>query len=115
MQACGCTDVGWTEVKKLKVEADFSAEPLWCAECSYNINSECFALSQALLTELYEWIYDYGMWIDFETDKVVTNGVALEAAHNARGAELTELVKQQLPQYDIVFSPSTYAVRYRED
>lgn len=109
MQGCACN-----ELKKLKVEADFSAEPLWCAVCSWNLNSERFALSQALLTALYEWIGDYGTWIDWETDGVVAGGVALEAAHNERGAELTELVKQQLPQYDIVFSPSTYAVRHQE-
>lgn len=110
MQACLCE-----KFKKLIVQADFSAEPLWCAECFTNFNSERFSLPESLLNALTEWIYDYGKWIDFETDKVVTNGVALEAAHNARGAELTEQVKQQLPQYDIVFSPSTYAVRYQED
>lgn len=109
MQACACK-----ELKTLKVEADFSAEPLWCATCSYNLNSERFALSQSLLTALTEWIADYGTWIDWETDGVVVSGVALEAAHNARGAELTELVKQQLPQYDIMFSPSTFAVRNQE-
>lgn len=109
MQACACK-----ELKQLKVEADFSAEPLWCAMCCYNLNSERFSLPDTLMNALNEWIYDYGVWIDFENDTVVANGVALEAAHNARGMELTELVKQQLPQYDIIFSPSTYAVRHQE-
>ena len=109
MQACACK-----EVKQLKVEADFSADPLWCAKCYTNLDSEDFSLSADLLKALFEWIGDYGTWIDWETDGVVAGGVALEAAHNERGAELTELVKQQLPQYDIVFSPSTYAVRHQE-
>lgn len=109
MQACECQ-----QLKKLKVEADFSAEPLWCAECFTNLDSERFSLIASLMTALYEWIGDYGTWIDWETDGVVAGGVELEVAHNQRGAELTELVKQQLPQFDIVFSPSTYAVRNQE-
>ena len=109
MQACACK-----ELKQLKVEADFNAEPLWFAECFTNLDIEDFSLSNNLLKVLFEWIGDYGTWIDCETDGVVADGVALEAAHNERGAKLTELVKQQLPQYDIIFSPSTYAVRHQE-
>lgn len=110
MQACSCK-----QFKKLKVEADFSADPLWCAKCYMNLDIEDFSLSESLLKALFEWIGDYGTWIDWETDGVVAGGVALEAAHNERGVVLTELVKQQLSQFDIVFSPSTYAVRHRED
>lgn len=109
MQACECQ-----QLKQFKVEADFSAEPLWCAECFTNLQSDRFSLPEALMTALYEWIGDYGTWIDWETDGVVAGGVELEAAHNKRGAELTELVKQELPQFDVVFSPSTYAVRNQE-
>lgn len=77
MQLCACK-----ELKKLKVEADFSAEPLWCAKCYTNLDIEDFSLSDSLL--------------------------------KASGVELTEIVKQQLPQFDVVFSPSTYAVRNQE-
>lgn len=101
-------------IKKTKVEADFSAEPLWCTECFANLECDVFSLPEELVTALYEWVDDYGTWIDWETDGVVAGGVELEAAHNKRGAELTELVKQELPQFDVVFSPSTYAVRNQE-
>ncbi|MER1998211.1 MAG: hypothetical protein ABS882_00435 [Lysinibacillus sp.] len=110
MQACECQ-----QIKKMKVEAAYSAEPLWSAECFTNLGSYRFSLTESLVTALYEWIGDYGTWIDWNTDGVVAGGVELEAVHNKRGAELAELVKQQLPQFDIVFSPSTYAVRHRED
>lgn len=109
MQLCA-----WKELKKLKVEADFSAEPLWCAKCYTNLDIEDFSLSDSLLKASFEWIGDYGTWIDWETDGVVVGGVELEAAHNKRGVELTKIVKQQLPQFDVVFSPSTYAVRNQE-
>lgn len=109
MQVCECTTV-----KTVKVEADFGADALWCGVCLANIESTHFSLTEHVITALDEWISDYGEWIDLETDAVVVGGVALEARHNERGAALTELVKQQLPQYHIVFSPSTYAVRYGE-
>ena len=101
-------------LKKIKIEADFSADPLWCAECFMNLECKDFALSEALTKALFEWVGKYGTWIDWETDGVVTGGVEQEAAHNARGAELMEQVKKELTQYEVVFSPSTYAKRNRE-
>ena len=83
--------------------------------CFTNLDcDEDFLLSEALTKALFEWVGDYGTWIDWETDGVVAGGVELEAAHNALGAELTELVKQELPQFEVNFSPSTYAARNQE-
>ena len=109
MQACACQ-----KLKTVKVEADISADPLWCAKCFANLDSDGFSLSSALRQDLFEWVRNYGTWIDWETEGVVVGGIALEAAHNTRGAELTELVKHELPQFDVVFSPSTYAARHGE-
>lgn len=101
-------------IKTIKVEADFSADPLWCHKCYTNLDSDDFPLSEALKKELCEWVATYGTWIDWETDGIVTGGVAMEEAHNARGAELTEKVKRALAQYEVVFSPSTFAKRHSE-
>ena len=101
-------------MKVIKVEADFSADPLWCHKCSTNLDSEDFPLSEALKKELFEWVDAYGTWIDWETDGIVAGGVDMETAHNARGAELTERVRKELPQYEVHFSPSTYAKRRSE-
>lgn len=98
-------------IKAIKVEADFTADPLWCQKCSINLNSEDFPLSEVLKKELFEWVGAYGTWIDWETDSIVAGGVAMEAAHNECGAKLTEQVRSQLTQYEVVFSPSTFAKR----
>ena len=105
MQYCGNH-----KLKKLRVQADISADPLWCDRCLTNLDVEDFTLSKGLKQDLQEWIYDYGKWIDWENDGIVPNGVLLEQQHNDRGAELTKKVKQALDgQYEVVFSPSTFA------
>ena len=80
MKYCECE-----ELKSVKVEADFSADPLWCQKCSTNLDNEDFPLSEALKKELIEWVAAYGTWIDWETDSIVAGGVAMEEVHNARG------------------------------
>lgn len=102
------------ELKTLKVEADMGANPLWCHECCANLDVDEFTLSEALKGELLQWGETYGTWIDWETDGVVSGGVAMDEAHNARGAKLTEQVRNELMQYDVVFSPSTFAKRHSE-
>ena len=105
MQYCGSH-----KLKKLRVQADISADPLWCDRCLTNLDIDDFSLSKGLKQDLQEWIYDYGKWIDWENDGIVPNGVLLEQQHNDRGAELTKKVKQALEgQYEVVFFPSTFA------
>lgn len=105
MSLCQCK-----ELKHLKIEADIGADPLWCNNCHSNLEVDEFPLSKALKKELFEWIDAYGTWIDWEKDGIVPNGVALEEQHNERGEELTKKVKQELErQYEVVFSPSTFA------
>lgn len=102
-------------IKYLKVEADFSADPLWCNKCYGNLELDDFPLSKTLKTELLEWVAAYGTWIEWETDGIVAGGVIMEAQHNVRGAELTKQVKRELEgQYEVVFSPSTFAKRHSE-
>lgn len=99
----------------LKIEADISADPIWCAVCYGNLELDQFALPAKLEKALYEWGYDYGAWIDWENDGIFAGGIALEEKHNARGEQLTEQVTAILGgQYDIVFSPSTFAKRTGE-
>lgn len=108
MQLCRCQ-----QIKQLRVEADIGADPLWCNRCLSNLDIEEFPLTDELKKELAEWIHDYGTWINWETDGIVSNGVSLEQQHNERGAELTEKVKHALDgQYEVGFSPSTFAKKY---
>ena len=109
MSLCLCK-----ELKTLKVEADMGADPLWCNECYANLEVDEFPMSDALKDGLLEWGDAYGTWIDWETDGLVAGGVAMEQQHNERGAELAEKVKLAMAQYEIVFSPSTFAKKYAD-
>ena len=105
MRLCRCQ-----KIKQVKVEADISADPLWCGRCFANLDIDHFALPTELKQELQAWIDDYGKWIDWENDGIVQGGVLMDQQHNERGALLTVEVKIALrDQYDVVFSPSTFA------
>lgn len=99
--------------KQIRVEADISADPLWCGRCLSNLDMDNFTISIALKRELQAWVNDYGTWIDWGNDGIMPNGVLLEQQHNELGALLTAKVKLALDgQYQVVFSPSTFAMKY---
>ncbi|MGI8386909.1 hypothetical protein [Robertmurraya sp. P23] len=107
---CNCEQKTCYEVK---VEADVGADPLWCQKCGYNLDLDQFIFSMELKKELMKWMKQYGEWIDWDADKLVENGVKLEAKHNIEGERLTERVKKELGlAYRVIFSPSTVARSY---
>ncbi|MDF2053279.1 hypothetical protein Q8G31_29310 [Priestia megaterium] len=67
-----------------KLEADFSADPIWCNDCGKNLDLEEFPLSENLKGELEEWINDCGNWIDFDTDSLRGNGIEMETEYNKK-------------------------------
>lgn len=66
----------------LKIEADYSADPIWCNVCGYNLDIDDFSLSDDLIDELFNWIRDY--------KKIPMD------LHNKLGKELTEKVKAEI-------------------
>lgn len=109
---CNCEQEKCYEIK---VEADVGADPFWCQRCGYNFDLDPFTLSMELKKELLNWMVQYGEWIDWDTDKLVENGVKLEEKHNIEGERLTERVKKELgAAYRVVFSPSSMARSYAE-
>ncbi|MFF2596799.1 hypothetical protein ACFVSZ_25900 [Priestia megaterium] len=85
-----------------KLEADFSADPIWCNNCGENLDLE-------------EWTDDYGNWIDFDTDSLRENGMETETEYNRKGQQLFEEVKKQLgTDYPIVFVPSKSGELYKD-
>jgi hypothetical protein len=66
----------------LKIEADFSADPIWCNECGDNLDIDDFILSEGLKEELFNWVRDYKK-----------NQMDL---HNKVGKQLTEKVKAEI-------------------
>lgn len=104
---CNCD-----QTVNLKVEADIGADAIWCAKCYANIDIDLVPLSIELKSELAKWIFQYGEWIDWNTDGIVQNGVELEVKHNKQGLRLTEKVRKELTgKYEVSFSPSTFAKR----
>ena len=90
-----------------KLEADFSADPIWCNVCGWNLDIEEFPISDKLQEELFEWEKEYGKWIDLETDSLKENGLKLQENHNKKGLQLFQEVRKQLEQqYQIIFVPS---------
>jgi hypothetical protein len=74
----------------LKIEADFSADPIWCNLCSYNLDIDDFPLSEALKEELFNWVRNYK---EIPMDE-----------HNKIGIALTEKVKGEMGRdYPIAF------------
>lgn len=101
------------ETYHLKVEADVGADPIWCQHCQCNLDIDDIPISLVLKSELIEWVEKYGTWIDWDNDKIVPNGVKLEEEHNEQGVTLTKQVQKALKgQYNVSFSPSTFARRY---
>jgi hypothetical protein len=66
----------------LKIEADFSADPIWCNVCGDNLDIDDFTLSEGLKEELFNWIRDY--------KKIPMD------LQNKVGKELTEKVKAEI-------------------
>ena len=97
----------------LKIEGDVGADPIWCNECMCNLELEDLSISDELKSRLWKWMRAYGTWIDWEKDKIVPNGIELEAEHNQQGEKLTEKVKREIDgKYKIRFSASTMARSY---
>lgn len=74
----------------LNVEADFSADPLWCSVCGYNLDIDDFPLTEELKEELFNWIQNF---------KEVPM-----AEHNKIGMQLTIWIKEEIGKdYPITF------------
>ncbi|MGE6753800.1 hypothetical protein ACQKFO_10145 [Rossellomorea sp. NPDC071047] len=102
------------ETFDLKMEADVGADPIWCMECGCNLDLEDIPLSNDLKKELIDWASKYGKWIDWDSDKIIPNGIQMEEEHNRQGEILTESAEQELGgKYGITFSPSTMGGSYK--
>ena len=101
------------EAYELKIEGDVGTDPVWCNQCGSNFDLEDIPISNELKSELMEWGTQYGEWIDWDTDKLIPNGIEMEEEHNKQGANLSEKVKNELKEkYRIKFSPSSMARSY---
>ncbi|TRM12005.1 hypothetical protein FH966_10075 [Lentibacillus cibarius] len=101
------------EIVDLKVEGDFGADPLWCNQCSCNLDIEEVPISEGLKEELIRWSMQYGEWIDWSKETLLPDGMEMEKEHNKLGQQLTQKVKMELStKYKVSFSPSSSARMY---
>lgn len=108
-----CCESGMTN--QLKLQGDVDTDPIWCEVCGCNLEIEDLPISNDLAKELDFWAEQYGEWIDWETDRLLSNGVELEDHYNGRGVLLTEKLQTELgDSYKIVYSPSTSARLYAQ-
>ena len=99
-------------IKRLTIEGDIGADPVWCSDCGCNLELEDFPFPADLAAKLEAWVQTYGEWMDWETERLKPGGLEMEAAFNAKGQALTEQAAEQLAGYTITFSPSTSASEY---
>lgn len=99
--------------KLLRMEADFSVDPIWCDVCNFNLDFSTLPLSIELKKELTKWVLEYGKWLDLNTDKLVNRALELQREHNEWGLRLLPNVESELGnQYCIRFSPSISVETY---
>jgi len=95
------------EIKKITLEADFGADPIWCGVCKYNLDFDDLDISEELRQEIYVWENSFGTWLDLDTDELEDGGEVEEEAFNARGLELLEKIKAELGNtYEWSYRPS---------
>ena len=99
---CGCKQ----QTTRLLVEGEFGADPVWCAECQYNIELDELAIPNELMDELLHWGNRFGEWIDIEQNTMLENGDALHAAHNEEGTRLAKKLQLALAGVTVTFQPS---------
>ncbi|UOQ48763.1 hypothetical protein MUN88_00965 [Gracilibacillus caseinilyticus] len=81
-----------------KMEADHSADPLWCSMCGFNLEINDFPLSQRLKTDLMEWIVEYGDILEQSDwgEKITDDTAILIKSHNEKGIRLHQKLKEEL-------------------
>ncbi|MFS0783168.1 hypothetical protein [Bacillus sp. 1P06AnD] len=103
------------DIHELKLEADISADPVWCDRCGCNLELEDMPISAELKKELLEWGISYGEWIDWDKDRFKDGGEQSENDHNAEGSRLLRKIQAELPaNFTIAFSPSQMAEVYQK-
>lgn len=100
---CGCK----SETYSLKVEADYTADPIWCNICGWNLDIDDIPLSNKLKEAFLEWALAYDKLIDRDIVKAVNNKDETLEKHNEKGFELTEKLKKELSaKFSVVFVKS---------
>lgn len=99
---CGCNE----PTKKLLLEGEYGADPVWCAGCQYNIELDELPLNEEMQDALLDWGNAYGQWVDLEEGVFIEGGEQMEAEHNKQGEFLAKKLTLALNGYHVQFNPS---------
>ncbi|GGE83565.1 hypothetical protein [Priestia taiwanensis] len=103
------------EIPMITIEGDMGGDPIWCTNCGCNLDIDKIPLGKELKVALWQWMHNYGKWIDWETDTLLPNATEQERLHNKKGQKLTWNVQQALNgEYIVTFKPSTSVELYTE-
>jgi len=78
-----------------KVEADF-ADPIWCADCNWNLDIDDFSISDELREEFDQWVEQYQKKIRLQKKCSSPNLLQFVSEHNEIGRRLAERLEQEL-------------------
>nr|WP_318540399.1 hypothetical protein [Terribacillus saccharophilus] len=93
-------------------EADF-ADPIWCADCTMNLDLDYFSVSAALKQRIESWKEGYGKWLDWEHDNLKPDAETIEENFNNEGKLLSVAIQQELHDLTITYRPSRLSLLYK--
>ncbi|MBA4493096.1 hypothetical protein ACFO25_07570 [Paenactinomyces guangxiensis] len=91
------------------VEAEVSADPVWCGKCQANLSLDDFAVSEELKKELMNWNMDFDKHLTAHEYNGVTRPFAKRL--NEKGEKLTQRLGEELScSYTVQYRPYTLFV-----
>jgi hypothetical protein len=97
------------ETFHILVEAEVSADPVWCGKCHANLGLDEFPISEELKKELMNWNMDFDKHLPAHEYNGVTKSFAKRL--NEEGEKLTQRLSEELPRsYTVQYRPYTLII-----
>jgi hypothetical protein len=91
--------------RSYKVEADF-ADPIWCAECNWNIDIDDLPISEELKKDFVKWEVEYQKEMSLLKEQESEHFQEFVSKHNDEGRRLAErLIRELGENISITFVP----------
>lgn len=88
------------------IEADYGADPIWCAKCKYNLDIDDFPISNELKSKFNKWLANFNNWINDEIEEKNLQIQKFILEHNKTGNKLAiELMEELGKGFDVSFKP----------
>jgi hypothetical protein len=91
----------------LLIEADFGD-----AVCKVHLDVDELLISGELKQQLEDWTRDFGKWIDWDSDLLISDAEKTEEVFNQKGDVLVAGLQEALPPFTITYQPSKLCLLY---